>query len=89
MYNTKSRQFVRQFYRGATELGLDSSDRILLPKPLMSYANIEKDVVFFAHMDKIEIWDKANYDDELSVDSDDYAHLADEVMNFDMPKDPQ
>ena len=48
----------------------------------MKHAGIEKEIVHFAHLDKIEIWNKANYADFLSVDSDEYADLADEVMNF-------
>jgi len=81
-YNKKHRQFLRGFYNGATELVADASDRILLPKQLMKYAGIEKEIVLFAHLDKIEIWDKSSYEDLISFDSDEYANLADEVMNF-------
>lgn len=80
-YDKKHRQFMRFYFRGATELSADSSDRILLPKQLTSHAGIEKDIVLFAHMDKVEIWDKQKYEHVLSVDSDEYADLADEVMN--------
>ena len=80
-YDKKHRQFMRFYFRGATELSADASDRILLPKQLTAYAEIEKEVVLFAHMDKIEIWDKSKYEEVLSVESDIYADLADEVMN--------
>ena len=85
-YNKRHRQFLRVFYNGATELAADASDRILLPKQLMKHAGIEKEVILFAHLDKIEIWNKSRYEDFLSVDSDEYADLADEVMNFSQPK---
>ncbi len=81
-YNKKHRQFLRLFYNGATEIVADASDRILFPKPLMKHAGIEKEIILFAHLNKIEIWDKTRYEDFLSVDSDEYADLADEVMNF-------
>src|SRR5699024_230769 len=50
----KNRAFIRYFYRGATELGLDGTGRILVPKRLKSYAEIDKQVVLFAYSNKIE-----------------------------------
>lgn len=85
-YDKKHRQFLRIYFRGATELTADSSDRILLPKQLTAYADIEKEIILFAHMDKIEIWDKQKYEDVLNVDSDLYADLANEVMNRELDK---
>lgn len=79
-YDKRHRQFMRQYFRGATQLTADASDRILLPKQLAAYAGLEKEIILFAHMDKVEIWDKQRYEDELSVDSDDYADLANDVM---------
>lgn len=79
-YDKRHRQFMRQYFRGATQLTADASDRILLPKQLAAYAGLGKEIILFAHMDKIEIWDKQRYEDELSVDSDDYADLANDVM---------
>ncbi len=80
-FKKKHREFVRYFYRGATEVASDRSDRILLPKQLLAYAGIQKEVILFGHTNKIEIWDKARYENVLSVDPDIYADLADEVMN--------
>ena len=48
-YVKKNRAFVRYFFRGATELNTDSSDRINLPRKLLEYAGIEKELVLFAH----------------------------------------
>ena len=38
LYNKKNRDFVRYFYRGATELALDATNRLLFPKQLLAYA---------------------------------------------------
>ncbi len=81
-YDKKHRQFMRLYFRGATEVAADSSDRILLPKQLMKHAGISKEIILFAHLDKVEIWDRERYEEVLAVDSDEYADLADEVMNF-------
>ena len=55
-YVKKNREFTRFFDRGATEVSLDGSGRILLPKRLLDFAGIEKDVTLAAYANKIEIW---------------------------------
>lgn len=79
-YVKKNREFVRYFYRGATELSLDGNGRILLPKRLQQYGKIEKEVVLFAYSDRIEIWDKDTYENLLTDEPEDFANLAEEVM---------
>lgn len=79
-YVKKNRDFTRYFYRGATELNLDSTGRLLLPKRLLEYAGVDKEVVLFAHGNKIELWDKTAYDDLLSDEPDEFGFLAEEVM---------
>ncbi|MCB0371012.1 MAG: division/cell wall cluster transcriptional repressor MraZ [Flavobacteriales bacterium] len=79
-YVKKNREFVRYFYRGASELGLDTTGRILFPKRMLDYAAVEKDVVLFAYSNRIEVWDKVTYDGLLTDEPDDFAALAEEVM---------
>ncbi len=80
MYVKKNRDFARYFYRGATELGLDSTNRLLFPKQLLEYAGIEKDLVLFAYSNKIEVWAKETYDKLLGDEPEDFSTLAEEVM---------
>lgn len=79
-YVKKNRDFIRYFYRGATELSLDNTGRILLPKRLQEYGSFEKELVLFAYSDRIEIWDKNTYDGLLTDEPEDFANLAEEVM---------
>lgn len=79
-YVKKNREFIRYFYRGATELTLDGNGRVLLPRRLQEYGSIEKEVVLFAYSDRIEIWDKDKYENLLTDEPDDFADLAEEVM---------
>ena len=58
----KNRRAVRYFYRGATKILADASDRILLTKSLIEYAGIDKEVVLFAYQDQVEIWSKESYE---------------------------
>lgn len=80
LYNRKNREFVRYFYRGASELTSDSANRLLLPKPLIDYAGLDKDIVLFAYDNRIEIWSKDLYETTMSVEPEDFSELAEEVM---------
>ncbi len=79
-YVKKNREFIRYFYRGASELELDNTGRLLLPKRLLDYAGAEKEVVLFAYSNRIEVWDKKTYEGLLTDEPDDFADLAEEVM---------
>lgn len=79
-YVKKNRDFVRYFYRGATELSPDKTDRILLPKRLMEYAKLEGKLVLFAYQDRIEIWSSKQYEDAMDQEPEDFADLAQDVM---------
>jgi MraZ protein len=80
VYNKKERQFLRYFFRGATITSLDSADRILLTKPQLEYAGIEKDVVLTPLNDRIEIWSSAQYGAMLAEEPGDLAALAEQVL---------
>lgn len=79
-YEKKSREFIRYFTRGATELSLDSANRILLPKVLLDYAGITTEVVLSCVLNKIEVWAKDAYDNQLDSEPENFANLAEEVM---------
>ncbi len=77
---SKNRAFTRMFLNGATPLSLDGNGRALLPKRLMEYAGLAKEIVLIAQIDKVEIWDKQAYDAWLLEPGFDFEQLAEEVM---------
>jgi MraZ protein len=77
---SKNRAFTRMFLNGATPLSLDGSDRALLPKRLMEYAGLSKDIMLIGQIDKIEIWDLDAYQAWLLEPGFDFERLAEEVM---------
>lgn len=79
-FNLKNREFQRYFFAGASRLSMDASHRILLPRPLLKYAGITRELVLFAYSDYIEIWDKDTYERLLSDEPEDFARLAEQVM---------
>ncbi len=80
LYVKKNREFLRKFNRGATEIELDGTNRLLLPKSLMDYAGIDKDIILFAYGNRIEVWAEKEYDRMMKDDTTDFASLAEEVM---------
>lgn len=51
------KEWLRFFYSGAVECGLDRQGRILLSPALREYARLTKEVVMLGMFNKIEIWD--------------------------------
>jgi len=66
------RSAIRYFYRGATELNLDNIQRVLVPKALLEYAGIDKDIVLFAYDKQIELWDLEAYERDLENEPENF-----------------
>ncbi len=83
-FDPKVRQFKRYFLNGATQVELDNAGRLLLPKNLIEYAGLERDIVLVSAIDKIEIWDKGKYQQFFETFSpESFSNLAKEVMTGD------
>lgn len=80
MYDSQHRRFVRQFSRGATDIVIDKNKRVLIPKRLIEYAGLKKELVLLGYNNQIEIWDKVTYDEVMDIDPTDFAALASKVM---------
>ena len=65
---------------GVKTVELDVSGRLLIPKDLIKYGGISKEIVLASVVNKIEIWDRAEYEQAVDYDPDDFADLAEEVM---------
>ena len=83
VYRTQDRNFIRYFFRGVSDVVTDSADRILLNKGLLNYAEVQKEVVLFAYLDRIELWDKQTYEKWLNQEPQDFASLAEQVLGDD------
>jgi MraZ protein len=79
-YDKQNRDFLRYFYRGATEVELDNQDRILINKKLMEYGGIDKDMVIFAYNDRMELWSAEEYDKFMNSEPSDFSDLAQKVL---------
>jgi len=86
-FRKKNVDFIRKFMAGVKTVELDSTGRLLIPKDLVKFATISQDVVLASVVNKIEIWDKAEYEKAVDYQPDDFADLAEEVMG-DMDTEP-
>ncbi|MEA2059418.1 MAG: division/cell wall cluster transcriptional repressor MraZ [Thermodesulfobacteriota bacterium] len=58
------RRFKRFFLGNACECLCDKQERILIPKTLRAYADLEKDIVLVGVLDHFEIWSRERWDNE-------------------------
>ena len=76
----KNNDFIRKFTAGVKVVEIDALGRLLVPKDLVRFASITKEVVFSSAINIVEIWDKDLYEKSISDDEIDFADLAEEVM---------
>jgi len=76
----KNNDFIRRFTAGVKVVEIDALGRLLIPKDLVVYANVFKDVVFSSAVSIVEIWDKELYEKSIDGEDVDFADLAEEVM---------
>ena len=60
-----SQRAVRQIASMAGEVELDRQGRVLLPAPLRKMAGLTKETVIIGAINRIEIWDKAIWEEYL------------------------
>lgn len=79
-FKKKNNDFIRRFTAGVKTVEVDGNGRLLIPKDLVGFAGIDKEVVLASAINIVEIWDKDKYENSLDVEADDFADLAEEVM---------
>jgi MraZ protein len=76
----KNNDFIRRFTAGVKMIEVDDLGRLLIPKDLMTFSQISKDIVLSSAVNIVEIWDKDLYEKSIAGDDIDFADLAEEVM---------
>jgi MraZ protein len=80
-FDDEERIFKRLFLNGASEVDMDSADRLLIPKNMMEYAGIVKDAVLTPQGNKLELWDKNTYYDHLKQHAANFSNMAKKIGN--------
>jgi len=79
-FNRKNNDFIRRFTAGVRTVEMDTAGRLNIPKDLMVFAGIDKEIVLSSAVNIIEIWDTQRYEKAIDDASSDFADLAEEVM---------
>lgn len=79
-FNKKNNDFIRRFTAGVKVVEIDNLGRLLIPKDLVDFASIDKDIVLSSAVNIIELWDKDLYEKAINDTADDFSDLAEEVM---------
>lgn len=76
----KNADFIRIFMDGVKTVELDTAGRILIPRDLMLFGEVGREVVLTSMVNRIEIWDKSRYNRFIEEGAELFAGLAEEVM---------
>lgn len=76
----KNNDFIRRFTAGVKVIEVDSTGRLLIPKDLVVFAGIGKEIVLSSAVNIVEVWDKEKYEKSIDDSVVDFADLAEEVM---------
>ena len=76
----KNNDFIRSYMSGLKIVNADSSSRVLIPKDLLEFAGLEKQIVLSSSVNIIEVWDKNEYEKSVSKSLKKFGDLAEEVM---------
>lgn len=75
------REYQRFFASGASDLTLDNSGRLLLPKHLMDWATIGREIVISSFGNTIEIWSKEKFKTPAANESEKYADISEQIFD--------
>jgi len=81
-FEPKEALFLRMLLTEAGEDKLDSQARLLIPRNLIEYAEIDREVFIIGAIKKIEIWNPKIYDKYIQENKVPYSEIAREVMKI-------
>lgn len=79
-YDIEQAAFKRMFLELAAECVLDNQSRLLVPRRLLDFAHIEKEVFILGQSAKIEFWNPQTYKSQQSEVTKTFAQLAKEFL---------
>ncbi len=75
-FNEEYRTLQRNFLSGVVTVELDANGRFLIPKNMLTYAQIDKDATLVGMGNKVEIWNPTTYEKHLIQDPSELSKLA-------------
>ena len=84
LFSKQHLDYLRKFTAGVKEVEVDAAARFLIPKSLVEYAQIDKEVVLVPLINFIEIWDRELFEAQNnSIDEEAFMQLTEKIMGND------
>ncbi|AOG60669.1 cell division protein MraZ [Spiroplasma helicoides] len=82
-FNESTRMIERLILSNSDELSIDSSNRIKIPTILLEKIGVTKQIYILGLGNRMEIWDKATYDEEQKLLNEEKIYAAAEKLGGD------
>jgi len=79
-FNEENRKLQRNFLSGVVTVELDGSGRFLIPKNMLTYAQLDKDVLLVGLGTKVEAWNRELYEKHLIKEPSELSKLAEKHL---------
>ena len=76
----EARRFNRLYFSGASEITPDRQGRILIPRYLKQYAAIEREVIIVGVANRIEIWNRKNWEQFYEKTQGAFEEIAEKLI---------
>lgn len=80
-FNEEYRKLQRNFFSGTATVELDNNGRFLIPRNMLQYAALDKDLILVGMGNKVEIWNPEVYGKHLIQDPNELSQLAQKYLN--------
>jgi MraZ protein len=81
-FNPAYRKLQRNFFRGNMVVELDNSGRFLIPKQMLNYAQLEKEVIVVGMGNKVELWNPELYKEQLYNNQDEFSDHVQKYLDI-------
>jgi len=79
-FKKENNDFIRRFTYGVRMVDIDNFGRFLIPKDLVGFAKIEKDIVLNSVGNFLEVWNKNLYEKAVNDASENFGDFAEKIM---------
>ncbi len=79
-FNEEFRKLQRNFFSGTATVELDNMGRFVIPKNMLAYAQLDKDVILVGTGNKVEVWNPAVYEKHIIQDPGELSKLAEKYL---------
>jgi len=80
-FNEELRSLKRTFLPSTIPVELDKNGRFLIPKNMLTYAQIDKDALLVGVGSNVEIWNPQVYEKHIIQDQSELSKLAEKYLN--------